>query len=63
MVLRTRSRGDCSEGQVATLVYSTPMLRSHASVTPLWTDSWSVWAIHRLATWPKSSLHGKMVLH
>ena len=48
---------------MATLVFSSPMLRSHVSVAPLWTDSWSVWAIHRLATWRQSSLHGKMVLH
>ena len=63
MVLRTRSPRDCWEGQVATLVYSTPMLRSHASVAPLWTDSLSVWATHRPAAWRQSSLHGKMVLH
>ena len=63
MVLRTRSQRDCWEGQVATLVFSSPMLRSHVSLAPLWTDSWSVWAIHRLATWRQSSLHGKMVLH
>ena len=46
MVLRTRSRRDCWDGQVAALVYSSPMLLSHDSVAPLWTDSWSVWAIH-----------------
>ena len=63
MVLRTRSRRDCWEGQVAALVYSSPMLRSHVSVAPLWTDSRSVWAIHPLATWRQRSLHGQMVLH
>ena len=63
MVLRTRSRRDCWEGQVATLVYTSPMLPSYVSVAPLWTDSWSGWAIHRLATWRRRSLHGKMVLH
>ena len=63
MVLRTRSRRDGWEGQVATLVFSSPMLRSHISVAPLWTDSWSVWAIHGNATWRQSSLHGEMVLH
>ena len=63
MVLGTHSRRDCWEGQVATQVYSSPVLRSHVSVAPLWTDSWSVWAIHRRATWRQSSLHGKMVLH
>ena len=59
MVLRTRSRRDCWEVQR----FSSPMLRSRVSVAPLWTDSWSVWAIHRLATWRQSSPHGKMVLH
>ena len=63
MVLRTRSRRDCWDRQVAALVYSRPKLRSHISVAPPWTDSWSVWAIHRLATWRQGSLHGKMVVH
>ena len=63
MVLGTHSRRDCWEGQVATLVYSSPILRSHVSVAPLWTDSWSVWAILQHATWRQSSLYGKMVLH
>ena len=36
MVLRTRSRRDCWEGQVATLVFSSPMLRSQVSVALLW---------------------------
>ena len=51
IVLGTRSRRDCWDGQVAALVYSSPMLRNHVSMKPLWTDSGSVWAIHRLATW------------
>ena len=51
MVLRTRSQRDCWDGQVAALVNSSPVLRSHVSVAPLWTDSRSVWAIRRLATW------------
>ena len=63
MVLRTRSQRHCWDGQVAALVYSNPMLRSHVSEAPRWTDSRSVWAIQRLATWRQSSLHGKMVLH
>ena len=36
MVLRMRSRRDCWEGQVATLVFSSQMLRSHVLVAPLW---------------------------
>ena len=36
MVLRTRSRKDCWEGQVATLVFSSLVLRGHISVAPLW---------------------------
>ena len=36
MVLRTHSRRDCWEGQVATLVFSSPMLRSQVSLVPLW---------------------------
>ena len=36
MVLRMRSRRDCWERQVATLVFSSPVLRGHVSVVPLW---------------------------
>ena len=57
MVLRTRPRRECWDGQVAALVYSSRVLRSHDSVAPLWTGSRSVWAIRRLATWRQSSLH------
>ena len=63
MVLRTRPRKDCWDGRVAALVYSSPVLRSHVSVAPLWTGSRTVWAIRRLATWRQSSLHDEMVLH
>ena len=63
MVHRRRSRRDCWDGQMAALVYSTLVLRSHVSVVPLWTDSRSVWAIRPLATLRQSSPHGKMVLH
>ena len=63
MVLRTRPRGNCWDGQVAVQVYSSPVQWSHVSVAPLWTGSRSVRAICRLVTWRQSSLHDKMVLH
>ena len=36
MILRTSSRRDCWEGPVATLVFSSPVLRGRVSVAPLW---------------------------
>ena len=63
MVLRTRPRRDCWDGQVAVLVNLSPVQWSHVSVAPLWTGSRSVRAIRRLVTWRQSSLHDKMVLH
>ena len=45
MAVRTRPQRDCWDGQVAALVYSSPVLRRHTSVVPLWTGGRSVWAI------------------
>ena len=63
MVLRTRPRREFWDGQVAVLVYSSPVQWNHVAVAPLWTGSRSVRAIRRLVTWRPSSLHDKMVLH